>query len=64
MMFNNGGTMRQLIIKANGCHDCPIKTLNMNTLEWKCAITLNNIEQNVRNETFHKDCPMVEINNE
>ncbi len=27
--------MRQIVIKATGCHDCPIKTLDMHTLRMK-----------------------------
>lgn len=62
--------MRQLIIKANGCHDCLLTGYNGVQQEYKCKYILADkyisvtVSENVKTQTFHKDCPMVEVNND
>lgn len=56
--------MRQITIKTKGCDECPIKTLDMHTLRWKCGLTLKDIERDVLHNTFNTYCPMKEVENE
>jgi hypothetical protein len=51
--------MKQLIIKANGCHDCPLKNSY-----FECRLIDEDVELECDNFDFHKDCPMVEVNND
>lgn len=62
LLKTNGGTMRQLIIKANGCHDCSIfSRFNSMTGKSYCEYLQKDNTDNCDDETFHKDCPMVEV---
>lgn len=54
--------MREIVIKATGCHDCPCYGYNGVTEMYRCKLKLNiSINKNIEEKSFHSDCPMVEV---
>ena len=58
--------MREITIKANGCHDCLLTGYNGVQEEYKCKYILADkyisvkVSENIQDKTFHKNCPMKE----
>lgn len=52
------------IIEVHSCHDCLYQSQESSFGKRFCLDTGEDITENVRSKTFHKDCPLNDYKNE